>query len=69
MNATEIGTWAGAVWNALNENGVLEIKQIRKEAKLKEKEVYTALGWLAREDKIVLEENSEKKEILVSLVK
>lgn len=69
MNTETIGTWAGLVWNALNEADVLDIKQLKKTTKLKEKEVYAALGWLAREDKISFEESSDNKELLVALVK
>ena len=37
--------------------------------KLKEKELYAALGWLGREDKITIQDNPEdEKELLVSLV-
>lgn len=49
MTTDTIGAWAGLVWNALNEGDVLDMKQIKKMTKLKEKEVCTALGWLARE--------------------
>lgn len=69
MNTETIGTWAGLVWNALNEADVLGMKQIKKITKLKEKEVYAALGWLAREDKVTFEENGDNTEILVALVK
>lgn len=69
MNTETIGTWAGLVWNALNEADVLGMKQIKKMTKLKEKEVYAALGWLAREDKVTFEENADNTEILVALVK
>lgn len=68
MNTELIGTWAGLVWNALNEADVLGTKQIRKMTKLKEKEVVAALGWLAREGKIAFEESGDDKEILVRLV-
>ncbi len=48
-----VGTWAGAVWTALNENGTLNAKDLKKAAKLKtDKELYLALGWLLREDKV-----------------
>ena len=47
MNAEVIGTWAGQVWNALNESGKLTVKGLKKATKLKEKELYAALGWLA----------------------
>ena len=52
MNAELIGTWAGEVWNALNEGGELSLKALKKATKLKDKEVYAALGWLAREGNV-----------------
>lgn len=68
MNAEKIGCYAGLVWNALNEADVLGTKQIKKMTKLKDKEVYAAIGWLAREGKINIEESEDGKELLVSLV-
>ncbi|MCM1450001.1 MAG: winged helix-turn-helix domain-containing protein [Clostridiales bacterium] len=68
MNIEQIGTNAGLVWNALNEADVLGVKQIKKMTKLKDKEIFAALGWLAREGKINAEESEDGKEILVSLV-
>lgn len=68
MNAEKIGTYAGLVWNALNEADVLGIKQLKKITKLKDKEVYAAIGWLAREDKVNIEDAEDGKELLVSLV-
>lgn len=69
MTTDIIGFWAGQVWNALNEAEALGLKQIKKITKLKEKEIYAALGWLARENKVMFSEtDGEKKEILVSLV-
>ncbi len=68
MNTETIGSWAGLVWNALNEADVLGTKQIKKMTKLKDKELYSALGWLSREGKIAFEESSDDKELLVRLV-
>lgn len=60
------GEIAGKIWNALNENGQLTGKDLKKAAKLKnEKDLYIGLGWLLREDKIQAE--SADKDILVSL--
>ena len=68
MNTETIGTWAGAVWNALNEADALGMKQLKKITKLKEKEVYVAIGWLARENKVVINVNPEdEKDFLFSL--
>ena len=62
----KIGVNAGLVWNALSESkGKANIKDVKKTTKLTEKDLYAALGWLAREDKVNLEE--EGKEIFISL--
>ncbi len=62
-----IGNNAGLVWHALNDNGQLSIKNLKKATKIKtEKELYAALGWLAKEGKLAFTE--EKGEILVSLL-
>ncbi len=68
MNTETIGTWAGLVWNALNEADVLDNKQIKKMTKLKDKELFAAIGWLAREDKLNIQTNPEdEKELLIAL--
>ena len=52
-----VGTLAGAIWNALNENGALNTKDLKKAAKVKtDKDLFLALGWLLREDKVVVAE-------------
>lgn len=67
MNIDTIGYNAGLVWNALNEADALGLKQIKKVTKLKDKELYAALGWLARENKILIAENEGDKDLIVSL--
>jgi hypothetical protein len=51
---TEIsfGVNAGKVWQALNKLGTATPLMIRNETKLSTDEVYSGLGWLAREGKI-----------------
>ena len=61
MNAEVIGTWAGQVWNALNES----VKGLKKATKLKEKELYAALGWLAREGKVSMYEVDADIEVVL----
>ena len=54
---TVVGTLAGAGWTALNENGALNTKDLKKAAKVKtDKDLYLALGWLLREDKVEVTE-------------
>lgn len=68
MNTETIGTWAGEVWNALNENGELNLKQLKKATKLKDKEVFAAIGWLAREGKVNVAENpADAKDFVFTL--
>ena len=63
VNTETIGTWAGLIWNALNEVESLGFKQVKKATKLKEKELYAAMGWLAREGKLNIEEKAEENEL------
>lgn len=70
MNAEAIGTWAGLVWTALSDKDTaVSLKQIKKATKLKDKETFAALGWLAREGKVDIQVNPEdEKDFLVALV-
>ncbi len=66
MNMEIIGNNAGLIWNALNENKSMNFKDLKKATKLKEKEVYCALGWLGREGKIAIAE--EEKDLVITLL-
>lgn len=48
---SKIGENAGAVWGAL-QNGAQGVKALKKATKLKNEDLYMALGWLAREGKL-----------------
>ncbi|MBF6627322.1 MAG: winged helix-turn-helix domain-containing protein [Proteiniphilum sp.] len=61
----KIGINAGKVWTVLDESGRQNMKEIKKVTKLTDKDLYTALGWLAREGKITLEE--VEKDLFISL--
>jgi len=61
-----VGTLAGAVWTALNENGAMNTKDLKKVAKIKtDKDLYLALGWLLREDKVAVEETEKVMTIVL----
>ena len=60
-----IGSNAGLVWSAL-EDGAKSLKAVKKATKLKEADLNLALGWLAREGKVVFTE--VEGEVVVSLV-
>ena len=62
-----IGTNAGKVWNALHDGGKMSLKALKKATKIKaEKDMYAAMGWLAKEGKLSFEEADG--ETMVSLV-
>ncbi len=61
----KIGENAGKVWRALNDKGPLNLSALKKATKLDDRQLYLALGWLAREDKVDFRQ--DKNQILVSL--
>lgn len=62
MNKKTIGINAGIIWNLLNNNQKWSIEQLQNASKLSEKEIYTAIGWLARENKIEIDHSDNGKE-------
>lgn len=48
----EIGTNAGKIWNLLSSRGEVDIPSISKLTGLSYERTFSALGWLARENKI-----------------
>ena len=57
---------AGKIWEALNAQGKLTGKDLKKATKIRaDKDLYLGLGWLLREDKLVIEE--AEKDVEVSL--
>jgi len=56
----KIGFDAGKIWVILNNQNNLDISSIAKDANIRIKDAYSAVGWLAREDKIINAENQMK---------
>ncbi|MFH1101036.1 MAG: winged helix-turn-helix domain-containing protein [Methanobacteriota archaeon] len=50
--APKIGNDAGKLWTVLTTKKEIDISTISKVTRIKEQDAYSALGWLAREDKI-----------------
>jgi hypothetical protein len=61
----EIGTMAGAIWQTLEANGEMTLSKLKKELNAESPLFDWAIGWLAREDKIVL--TAEKRSVRVCL--
>ncbi|WP_165020537.1 MULTISPECIES: winged helix-turn-helix domain-containing protein [unclassified Dysgonomonas] len=61
----KIGTNAGVIWTHLDAGGKKTLKDIKKASKLTEKDMYAALGWLAREGKIAFNELKDDIEVVL----
>lgn len=60
------GIIAGAIWNVLDQVESMNAKDLKKAVKLKtEKDLYLGLGWLLREDKLVV--TGDEKEPVFAL--
>lgn len=62
---THIGETAGAAWRALSANGRMSLAKLVKTVGEPRDTVMQALGWLAREDKIWIEDEGRSR--MVSL--
>ena len=56
-NTSQFGDNAGKVWQTISNQGKVSINDIRSETQLSDKDLFAAVGWLARENKIKKENN------------
>jgi hypothetical protein len=61
-----IGETAGVVWRVLSENGPMSLTKLVKAVDEPRDTVMQALGWLARENKVCIEDEGRTR--MVSLV-
>ena len=54
----QIGETAGVVWHILDENGPMSLAKLAKSMDVPRDVVMQAIGWLAREEKVEIEEAS-----------
>jgi hypothetical protein len=66
MSIENIGQNAGKVWQSLHENGAMNVSALGKSTGLDDKNLYLALGWLAREGNVTFAQ--VLRQIIVSLV-
>ena len=55
----EIGELSGTVWQKLNEKGPMTVTQLKNLLKTDDFILAAAIGWLAREDKLVLKKSGK----------
>ena len=59
MDQSLIGKNAGIIWTILEGKEKEELTKLKKESKLTDAELWAAIGWLSREDKLTY--SKEKK--------
>ena len=59
MEQSLIGKNAGIIWTILQGKEREEVAKLKKESKLSDSELWSAIGWLSREDKLTY--TKEKK--------
>ncbi|MBW8324700.1 MAG: winged helix-turn-helix domain-containing protein [Prolixibacteraceae bacterium] len=52
METIRIDSDAGIIWQVINDNKDIKITDLKKLTKMEIKNIYLALGWLARENKV-----------------
>ena len=62
----KIGDDAGIIWQVLDAQGTKSVKDLKKVTKLNDKEIYAAIGWLAREEKLIFHQD-EENDLSISL--
>jgi hypothetical protein len=62
---TKVGESAGAIWNYLKDRSDAPVAELRKALEMHDATFWMAVGWLARENKLVF--NGEGKEMSISL--
>jgi hypothetical protein len=67
FNTTQIGETAGTVWKVLADNGPMSMAKLVKAVDEPRDTVMQAIGWLAREDKLVFEEEGRSRIIALRM--
>ncbi len=60
MDKKFIGLNAGIVWHIISDQRKWKYSELKQKSGLPDKELYAAIGWLAREDKIEIEHGEDE---------
>lgn len=55
MTKGNIGSNAGMIWSLLEENACMNFETLKEETLLSDADIWSAIGWLARENKIEID--------------
>ena len=60
MDKKFIGLNAGIIWRIISDQRKWKYSELKRKSGLPDKEMYAAIGWLAREDKIEIEHGEDE---------
>jgi predicted RNA-binding protein (virulence factor B family) len=60
-----IGDAAGKIWQYLNDNGPSSANKIEKDTGISKNDIQRAIGWLSKEDKLIIEAKGRVETILL----
>lgn len=60
----QIGDTAGQIWHDISENGPRTLTQLTKDIDAPRDVIMQAIGWLAREDKVTIDEEARSKKVV-----
>lgn len=66
MDKNTIGTNAGILWRLMSNNMSWNYKELKDRSNLSDKDLWAALGWLARENKIEFDTNSKDEKVYLN---
>lgn len=60
MDKNLIGTNAGIVWRTMSNKYCWTLKELKEQTRMSDAELWTAIGWLARESQIEFDSSAEE---------
>ena len=66
MYKNVIGTNAGIVWRAMASDRSWTYEELKKETNLSDKDLLTAIGWLARENQVEFDTSAAEERIYLN---
>ena len=67
MTPESIGKIAGDIWKYVSDNGPSTSIKIKSALGISNTLLYLALGWLAREDKITIEDHEQSHKVFLKI--
>ena len=64
MDQSLIGKNAGIIWTLLQGKEKEEVAKLKKESKLSDAELWAAIGWLSRENKLTFSKEKKGRKVV-----